>query len=155
MSRSPQFDFHPKCKNLHITHLAYADDLLLFSKGDVRSVSMLMKCLNDFGDMAGLRVNLLKSNVYLACMDDYLRQDILNVTGFTSGVLPFRYLGIPLASSKLRTSDYSLLVDVIRSKISVWPRHTLSYAGKVELLRSMVQGVECFWLSILPLPSNT
>lgn len=93
----------------------------LLQARDENGVSMLMKCLNDFGDMADLRVNLLKSNVYLACVADYLRQDILNVTGSASGVLPFRYLGISLASLKLRTSDDSLLVDAISSKISVWP----------------------------------
>lgn len=78
----------------------------------------------------------------------------MDVTGFAHGVLPFCYLGIPLAYVKLSTSDYSSLVDAISLKISKWPRNTLSYAGKVKLVRSVVQGVECFWLSILPLPSN-
>lgn len=96
-SLSTAFGFHPKCCNLHITHLAYADDFLLFSKGDVRSVYMIMNCLNRFGDMSGLRINLHKSNVYLASVDDCLRQDILNFTGFANVVLHFRYLGIPLA----------------------------------------------------------
>lgn len=45
-------------------------------------------------------------------------------------------------------------MDAIRLKICSWPRQTLSYAGKVELIRSVVEGIECYWLSILPLPSN-
>lgn len=154
MSSSPAFGFHPKCKNLNITHLAYADDLLLFSRGDVRSVSMIMNCLNRFVDMAGLRINLQKIEYIFILCGDCVRQEILNVTGVDSGVLPFRYLGIPLASTKLRSSYYSSLVDAIRLKISSWPRQSLSYAGKVELIRSVVQGVECFWLAILPVPSN-
>ncbi|XP_073310966.1 uncharacterized protein [Primulina huaijiensis] len=64
----------------------------------------------------------------------------------------FGYLGVPLASKQLRASDYSPLVDTISTKISSWPRHSLSYAGKLELIRSVVQGIECFWLSILLLP---
>lgn len=87
MSRSPSFGFHPKYFNLHITHLAYADDLLFFSREDVRSVSMIMGCLNSFGDMAGLRINLLKSNVYMASIEDVVRPDILAITGFASGTL--------------------------------------------------------------------
>lgn len=154
LSASSDFGFHPKCKNLRITHLAYADDLLLFSRGDIRSVSMIMNCLRNFGDTASLRINLQKSNVYIACVDDYVRQDIMNVIGFSNGTLPFRYLGIPLASTKLKTADYSCLVDAIRMKISSWPRQSLSYAGKIELIKSVVQGIECYWLSILPLPSN-
>lgn len=55
---------------------------------------------------------------------------------------------------KLRTSDYSLLVETIDNKISSWPRRSLSYAGKLELIRSVLQGVGCFWLSILPFPKT-
>lgn len=134
ISRSTAFGFHPKCRNLLITHLAYADDLLLFSRGDVQSFSLIMNCLNRFGDMAGLRINLNKSNVYLAIVDDCVRQAILNFTGFACGVIPFLYLGIPLASTKLKTLDYSLMIDAIRAKIFAWPQQTLSYAGKVELI---------------------
>ncbi|XP_073024441.1 calcium-dependent lipid-binding protein-like [Primulina eburnea] len=129
MSRNVRYGFHPKCNNLHITHLAYADDLLLLSRGDVDSVGLVMKCLNAFGDMAGLRVNLLKSNIYMAGVDDRSKQDILQLTGFAPGTLPFRYLGVPLAAKKLRSSDYCKLVDAVASKINSWPRHSLSYAG--------------------------
>ncbi|XP_073313562.1 uncharacterized protein [Primulina huaijiensis] len=153
MARNQIFGYHPKCKNLGITHLAYADDLLLLSRGDARSVSLMMHCMNRFGDMAGLRINILKSNVYMASVPDVVRLEILDVTGFALGNLPFRYLGVPLASKKLRALDYIPLVDTISTKISSWPRHSLSYAGKLELIRSVVQGIECFWLSILPLPS--
>ncbi|XP_073024427.1 uncharacterized protein [Primulina eburnea] len=153
MSRSPYYGFHPKCLNLRITHLAYADDLLLLSRGDTRSVSMVMHCLNSFGDMAGLRVNLLKSNIYMAGIDVRLQDELLQITGFTPGTLPFRYLGIPLAARNLRSSDYSKLVDAIAAKFSCWPRQSNSYAGKIELVRSVVQGIECFWLSILPIPN--
>ncbi|XP_075479277.1 uncharacterized protein LOC142520163 [Primulina tabacum] len=124
MSRDHEFGFHPKCRNLGITHLAYADDLLLLSGGDVSSVSMIMSCLNNFEDMAGLRINFLKSNVYMASVSDVVRQEIIDVIGFTPGPLPFQYLGVPLAGRGLTTSYYSAFVD----------------------------GIECFWLSILPLP---
>lgn len=39
-----------------------------------------MNCLNSVGDMAGLRVNLLKSNVYMASIDEGVRQEILNIS---------------------------------------------------------------------------
>ncbi|XP_075474412.1 uncharacterized protein LOC142505350 [Primulina tabacum] len=73
--------------------------------------------------------------------------------GFTVGTLPFRYLGIPIAARKLCAADYSDLLDNVNKKVSSWPRNSLSYAGKIELIRSVIQGVECFWLSILPIPA--
>lgn len=148
------FGFHPKCRNLRITHLAYADDLLIFSKGDAQIVSLIMNCLNNFGDMAGLRVNQMKSNIYMTGVDDYIRHCILNVTGFSSGELSFRYLGIPLASRKLKVLDFGMLLDTISGKIKSWHKSSLSHAGKLELIRAVLQGVECFCLSIIPMQKH-
>ncbi|CAH9092304.1 unnamed protein product [Cuscuta europaea] len=56
-TKEPNFNFHPKCASLNISHLAYADDLILFSRGDKASIEILVKTLQDFGDATGLRVN--------------------------------------------------------------------------------------------------
>ncbi|KAL2248361.1 UNVERIFIED_CONTAM: Retrovirus-related Pol polyprotein from type-2 retrotransposable element R2DM [Sesamum indicum] len=37
------FNFHPKCEKLKITHLLFADDLMLFSRGDLPSIHVLME----------------------------------------------------------------------------------------------------------------
>ncbi|KAL0329051.1 UNVERIFIED_CONTAM: hypothetical protein Sradi_4891800 [Sesamum radiatum] len=37
------FNFHPKCEKLKITHLLFADDLMLFSRGDLPSIHILME----------------------------------------------------------------------------------------------------------------
>lgn len=47
-----------------------------------------------------------------------------------------------------------MLLDAISSKINLWPRNSLSHAWKLELIRSILQGVECFWISILPVPKH-
>lgn len=62
---SPDFNFHPKCQPLGITHLAYADDLLLLSRGDTGSLNILMSCLHKFSGMAGLHANVQKSISFL------------------------------------------------------------------------------------------
>ncbi|XP_074590006.1 uncharacterized protein LOC141845903 [Curcuma longa] len=104
--------------------------------------------------MAGLRANLAKSNIYMAGVDDRGKADLLRITGFCEGTFPFRYLGVPMAAERLRVSNYEPLLDAVRRKIGGWPKHTLSYAGRLELVRSVLQGIECYWLSILPVPSG-
>ncbi|XP_073050881.1 uncharacterized protein [Primulina eburnea] len=98
----PDFNYHPKCEPLRITHLAYADDLLLFSRGDIGSVSIIVDSLKEL----------------------------------------------------LRISYYSPLLDKLSSKINAWPRKSLSHIVRLELIRSVLQGVECYWMSILPLPDG-
>ncbi|KAL0331191.1 UNVERIFIED_CONTAM: hypothetical protein Sangu_1664600 [Sesamum angustifolium] len=62
-------------------------------------------------------------------------------------------LASPLAAQRLSVRDYSPLVDQIANNISRWAAKSLSFAGRLELIRSVIQGVECFWLQIFPLPA--
>lgn len=93
---------------------------------------MLMTCLNEYSETAGLCANNLKSNIFLAGVSDTVKNELLQITGFQIGGLPFRYLGIPLSSIKLRMSDYIPLIDKLQSKINSWPRNSISYAGRLH-----------------------
>ncbi|KAL0431096.1 UNVERIFIED_CONTAM: hypothetical protein Sradi_0735600 [Sesamum radiatum] len=59
-----EFNFHPKCVKLKITHLFFADDLILFSRGDLPSIHILMECLQEFRDVYGIVVNTSKSSIF-------------------------------------------------------------------------------------------
>ncbi|XP_022876816.1 uncharacterized protein LOC111395022 [Olea europaea var. sylvestris] len=97
-----EFNYHPKCGPLKITHLAFVDDLMLFVREDVMSVQILMDCLSNFDFVLGLRMNIQKSSLYTAGIHGQDLDDIFELTNFTKGTMPFRYLGIPLALEKLK-----------------------------------------------------
>ncbi|GFZ13032.1 hypothetical protein Acr_23g0014170 [Actinidia rufa] len=148
----PDFNFHPRCGGLKITHLAYADDLILLSRGDPTSVSLIMGKLKQFGDCSGLKISLSKSSLYTAGISPGDLETIKGITGFPQGAFPFKYLGIPVAASRLTITQFSPLIDKISDYISAWAGASLSYAGRAELIKSVLHGVECYWLSILPIP---
>ncbi|GFS33342.1 hypothetical protein Acr_00g0027830 [Actinidia rufa] len=145
------FNFHPNCLDLNITHLAFADDLILFARGDVPSVKLSMDCLSQFGDISGLLINTNKSNVFMVGINSTDMAEIKTITGFRMGKFPFRYLGIPVAATRLTIEQFRPLTAKISEYISAWAGATLSYAGRSELIRSVIQGLKCFWLSILPI----
>ncbi|KAL0307069.1 UNVERIFIED_CONTAM: Retrovirus-related Pol polyprotein from type-2 retrotransposable element R2DM [Sesamum radiatum] len=146
------FNFHPKCEKLKITHLLFADDLMLFSRGDLPSIRILMECLQEFRDVSGLAVNTAKSNIFTAGIQNDTLDETLAMTEFARGHMPVRYLGIPLAAQRFSVTDYSPLVDQIGGCIRKWTAKSLSFTGRLELIRSVIQGVECFWLQVFPLP---
>ncbi|KAL0347781.1 UNVERIFIED_CONTAM: hypothetical protein Scaly_1794100 [Sesamum calycinum] len=84
------FNFHPKCEKLKITHLLFADDLMMFSRGDLPSVHILMECLQEFRDVSGLAVNTSKSSIFTAGIENNILCDILARTEFTRGEMPVR-----------------------------------------------------------------
>ncbi|CAH9094512.1 unnamed protein product [Cuscuta epithymum] len=146
------FNYHPLCSSLSITHLAYADDLMLFSRGDIHSIKILIKVLEDFGEVSGLKVNHGKSNIFVGGVADYELKHILDLVDFGRGTFPVKYLGIPLAPLKISVAQYSPLLDTITDFLNAWNTKSISYAGKLELIRSVVQGVQSFWLQVFPVP---
>jgi len=146
------FNFYPKCNKFKISHPAFVDNLMLFARGDVPSIHIIMECLADFEGKSGLQANTLKSSIFTAGIEGQELQSIMDFTRFPQGVMPFRYLDNPLAIVKLRITHYDPLLSKISDCIKAWKAVSLSYAGRLELIRGMLQGVVCFWLSILPTP---
>lgn len=50
--------------------------------------------------------------------------------------------------------DYLPLLEQIRSKICSWTCRFLSYAGRLQLLKSVLCSIMNFWISVFRLPSN-
>ena len=58
------FKYHKGCKELKLTHLCFADDLLVMCHGDVESVKVVKESLVEFSKMSGLLPNLAKSTIF-------------------------------------------------------------------------------------------
>ncbi|XP_011004865.1 PREDICTED: uncharacterized protein LOC105111252 [Populus euphratica] len=137
-SLSPGFRFHPKCKSLSICHLAFADDVILLSRGDRHSVSSLYQHLTTFGQTSGLVINANKSSIFFGEVANSIKQLILLDIGFAEGSFPFRYLGVPLSPHRLLASQFSPLLHKLELTINGWLGKHLSYAGRMELLKSVL-----------------
>ncbi|XP_074293038.1 uncharacterized protein LOC141619933 [Silene latifolia] len=75
-----------------LTHLVFADDLLVFTRGDLPSLLAVDKCLKQFAEMSGLQVNLMKSCLYFGGVFAPVKALILSSSGFVQGDLPVGFL---------------------------------------------------------------
>jgi mannosylglycoprotein endo-beta-mannosidase len=151
-SQNPSFRFHPKGKPFGLSHLSFADDIILLCRGDRNSVQVLFQQLILFGQTSGLDINISKSSIFFGGVADHLKQTILLDTGFSEGSFPFRYLGVPLSPHRLLASQYSPLLHKLEATIQGWMGKHLTYAGRLELIKSVLYGMVQFWVSIFPMP---
>lgn len=59
-----EFKYHLRCSKLNVIQLGFADDLLLFSRGDVKSVQLLFNTFQQFSKAFGFRANPSKNSIY-------------------------------------------------------------------------------------------
>lgn len=144
--------FHWKCDKEKISHLCFADDLLIFCKGEIHSVSCVAQCLEVFRQLSGLSPNPDKSNVFMCGIAANVGEQILSLLGYNAGCLPVRYLGVPLISSRLKGSDCRALVDRIIARAKSWTCRALSYAGRLQLVKIILFAIQVYRSSIFILP---
>lgn len=147
-----KFRYHPKCKRSKITHLCFADDLMLFCRGDFDSVEQLFLKFSHFSQVSGLCVNVSKSQAFFGGVPINTRQQIIQLLQFVEGVLPVKYLGIPLSSKGPTSSDGGILIERIMARIKCWTTRFLTYAGRLQLIKSVIYSIHAYWGSIFLLP---
>lgn len=70
------------------------------------------------------------------------------------GSFPFRYLGVPLSYKKLAIMRWKSLINKILDKIQGWAALLLSYAGRVQLINSVLFGIQVYWSQIFLIPKK-
>lgn len=146
MSRKEGFNFHHRCASLGLTHLIFADDLMLFCNGDISSVILMVRAVKDFSLASGLYANNDKTALYFGNVQEEIRLiRSLQATGFTKGAFPFRYLGDPITTRKLKVADCDLLVDnKILLRVICCSYKNLSYAARHMLVNAVLHSLQTY-----------
>ncbi|KAJ9539129.1 hypothetical protein OSB04_031862 [Centaurea solstitialis] len=151
---STEFGFHAGCEDQGISHLCFADDLFVFTRGDVGSVDVLKRALEIFRQWSGMEPSLEKSEGFFANVSQDTKAVILDLLPFNAGVFPIRYLGVPLSPTRLKVGDYHGLVEKVTKRIHNWKVKSLSFAGRKLLISSVLQSMQLYWMSVFVLPSG-
>lgn len=153
-AKERKFTFHPRCKSLALSHLCFADDLMVIVEGTKESIEGALSVFDEFAAWSGFSISIEKSTVYMAGVSSAERSRILVIFSFAEGTLPVRYLGLPLMTQVMRRQDYIPLVERVRNKINTWTCRFLSYAGRLQLIKPVLMSIVNFWSAVFRLPSK-
>ncbi|KAL0292728.1 UNVERIFIED_CONTAM: hypothetical protein Scaly_3154200 [Sesamum calycinum] len=154
VQNAPQFQHHWKCRELNILTICFADDVLIFCKAHPPSATVIKDTLCEFSVLSGLNVNPTKSQIILSRAAQQNKQQLLDLLGFQEGCLPVRYLGVQLTSSRLTVADCRPLLNTLESRLEGWNQLNLSFAGRAQIIKSVLCTLHAYWASVFILPKG-
>ncbi|MCH91441.1 putative ribonuclease H protein, partial [Trifolium medium] len=117
-----------------ISHLMFADDLLLFGQAVEENMKVVMEVLKNFCSMSGQQVNYDKSSIFFSRNVTANRRATLSEQfGLKETPTLGKYLGVPALGRAPRVQDFQYLVEKIKVRLAGWKAKQLSLAGRITL----------------------
>lgn len=119
-----------------ISHLFFADDLVLFAEADLFQAQVISKIMETFCDHSGHKISYEKTQFY--CSPNVPSDVVHSLSEF----MEFRhtddlgkYLGVPLIHGRVSKLTYQSIVDKTLGKTDAWNPHLFSLAGRLTLCK--------------------
>jgi hypothetical protein len=138
-----------------ISHLMFADDILLFAEASLEQMNLILYILDQFGVHSGQKVSCAKSSIFVSkSTPNDVRDAITATSGFQHTGNLGKYLGVPIIHGRVTKSLFYEVVSKIEAKLSGWPAASLSMAGRVTLVQSVLQTVPYYSMQVVRLPGT-
>ncbi|KAL0910085.1 hypothetical protein M5K25_021023 [Dendrobium thyrsiflorum] len=139
-------------KGSKISHLLYADDILLFSVSKTPHLKRLKDILSNYCNWTGQRINASKSMVLFSKNTPRWKQyKFSNMLGLNR-VNSFDYLGLTCSTSRIRFSDFSKVISKAMNLVFTWGSKLLSLAGRNSLIKSSLATLIYYHLAHTKIP---
>ncbi|KAL6570171.1 hypothetical protein OROMI_014685 [Orobanche minor] len=141
-------------KNVKITHLAYADDILIFLNASKKNLHIFKNCLTNYENVSGQKINSFKSNFIMYNPTVQVANWVQRISGFNKAELPIMYLGVPLWKGFQSFEMFGPLLSKIKNKLLTWNHHLLSTGGRLELIKLVLNSIAIYILQVVKPPEN-
>ena len=138
-----------------ISHLCFADDILLICEASLNQAELVKDCLRNFCNASGQEVSASKTHVYFSKnVSDDTASSICNCLGYMKTNDLGRYLGMPILHGKISKGTYAAILEKIDERLSGWKVDRLSFAGRVTLAKSVLNAIPSYAMQTIKLPRS-
>lgn len=125
-----------------LSHLFFADDLMLFYEASVSQMNVISKVLESFCYFSGQKINVSKSQVFFSpSTPTAVADQICSRLRFSRVDNLETYIGLPLLHDRVTTSTFDFIINKVRQKLSSWEARRLSFVGRITLARSILLAI--------------
>ncbi|XP_075086341.1 uncharacterized protein LOC142169044 [Nicotiana tabacum] len=139
-----------------VTQLAYADEIVIFSSENTKSIKLIMKQIRNYECVFGRQVNMDKSFFLTdpkTCA--YRINRIRAKTGLLDKSFPFNYLGCPIYIDRKKISYFDSMSTKVIKRLNVWQGNMLSCGGRQVFIKSVINSLLIYILSAINPPKGT
>lgn len=134
------FGYHPKCKDVNLTHISFTDDILIIVVATLRWKPWCdgLVCLY-------VRLYTDATKYFIFEVDkgrDYFSQAVVSKC-LKFGTLHIHYLRMPLATKVWSKLDFELLIDKIQRRFLSWI-HRFIFVGRLQLISLIIISITKF-----------
>ncbi|XP_010473926.1 PREDICTED: uncharacterized protein LOC104753360 [Camelina sativa] len=139
-----------------LSHICFADDLILFAEASVAQIRVLRSVLEQFCGASGQKVSLEKSKIFFSNnVSRELGKLISEESGIKSTKDLGKYLGMPVLQKRLNKETFGEVLERVSSRLAGWKSHTLSLAGRLTLTKALLSSIPVHSMSTIMLPKAT
>ncbi|KAJ4786479.1 RNA-directed DNA polymerase (reverse transcriptase)-related family protein [Rhynchospora pubera] len=143
----------PNCPIL--THVVYADDLILLGHADGGDRLEMYNIMEDFGVVSGLVINPAKSKLWLSkrC-DEQIAGLVQHTFQAEEAEEEEKYLGALLSRRNSAKRTGLMLLEKMKTKLTGWRSNMLTHAGRLVLLKSVLLSLPVYYMSMENIPKG-
>ena len=115
----------------------FPDDMILYTDNPKDATRRLLELINEFGKVAGYKINARKSLAFLYTKDEKSESDIKKTLPFTIATNRIKYLGInlPKEVKDLYSENYKALMKEIKDDTNRWRDIPCSWMGRISIVK--------------------
>ncbi|XP_061363416.1 uncharacterized protein LOC133307012 [Gastrolobium bilobum] len=136
-----------------ISHLMFADDIILFAEASLSQLNCIAHCLEKFSKMSGQCVSIGKSCIYFSKnTPEEAVKSITEISGFKNINNLGCYLGAMMRHGRINKNHYATVISRVQDRLLGWKSKCLSLAGRVTLAKSVISAISCYHMQKNTLP---
>ena len=140
-------------EKVKLKHLQFANDTIIIAPKSQTVITNYFRILDVFAIMTGLNLNYSKScfTSWNASDQSWASETARNM-GCPHSMCPFTYLGFPLGDHMNRRSAWKPVIQKIQMRLALWKAKILSRAGRLTLIKSVLNSLPVYYTSMFKMP---
>ena len=138
-----------------VSNFLFVGDSLMLMRANVMNAEALKSVLDSYCVASGQMASVKKSSIFFSPnTSGDIREQICSILNIMIEALNDKYLGLPAHVGLDKTDCFQYLIDRIVMRISGWKEKLLSTGGKEVLLKSVVQAIPTYAMSVFKIPKK-